>query len=118
VQQSFADVENALSARLRLAEQLAAQGRLVAALSDYSRLARLQFTGGYAPYFAVVQAEQQLFPQELRYTTSQAAQLVAVANLYKALGGGWIEQAESLAVAPAAAAPVGASAPAAAAARP
>ncbi len=118
VQQSFADVENALSARLRLAEQLAAQGRLVAALSDYSRLARLQFTGGYAPYFAVVQAEQQLFPQELRYTTSQAAQLVAVANLYKALGGGWIEQAESLAVAPAAAAPAGASAPAAAAARP
>jgi len=30
------------------------------ALSDYSRLARLQYDGGYVPYSTVLQADQQL----------------------------------------------------------
>ena len=35
------------------------------ALREYSRLAYLQYNGGYAPYTDVLQAEQQLFPAEL-----------------------------------------------------
>ncbi len=46
----------------KLQEQLAAQERLVAALKDYARLAKLQYDGGYTSYTTVLQAEQSLFP--------------------------------------------------------
>jgi multidrug efflux system outer membrane protein len=96
IQSAFADVDNALVVRLKLAEQLAAQERLVAALRDYSRLARLQFEGGYAPYSTVLQAEQSLFPAELTLAAVRASVFTATANTYKAMGGGWITEADRL----------------------
>ncbi len=94
IQSAFADVENALVARTKLIEQLAAEGRLVVAASEYSRLARLQFDGGAAPYFTVLQAEQQLFPAQLAEVQLRASLFVASVNVYKAMGGGWVLQAE------------------------
>lgn len=96
VQSAFGDVANALIARQKLVEQSAAQEQLVLALRDYSRLARLQFDGGYAPYSTVLQAEQQLFPAELSWAATRAASASAVAGVYKAMGGGWVEQAEAM----------------------
>lgn len=98
VQNSFADVENALIARSKLVEQIQAQERLVRASSEYARLARLQYNGGYSPYSTVLQAEQQLFPSELNYARHRAALLVSFVNIYKAMGGGWITEAEHLTV--------------------
>jgi outer membrane protein, multidrug efflux system len=89
IQNSFGDVENALVARMKLADQIQAQERLVKANSEYVRLARLQYDGGYAPYSTVLQAEQQLFPSELNYTQYRAALFTSLVNIYKALGGGW-----------------------------
>lgn len=89
VQSAFADTENALVSRRKLADQLQAQERLVAANSAYVRLARLQYEGGYAPYSTVLQAEQQLFPSELEYADYRAALLTSLVNIYKAMGGGW-----------------------------
>ena len=37
----------------------------------------------------MIEAQQQLFPAEDQLAKVQQAQLVAVVNLYKALGGGW-----------------------------
>ncbi len=51
IQNAFADVDNALVANQKLKEQLAAQERLVAALKDYARLAKLQYDGGYTSYY-------------------------------------------------------------------
>ena len=79
---------------MNLAEQLAAQQRLVRALSEYARLARLQFNGGYTSYTTVLQAEQQLFPSELNLATIRAQLYASLANIYKALGGGWVEKAD------------------------
>ena len=45
IRNAFADVDNALVANQKLQEQLAAQKRLVVALTEYSRLARLQYEG-------------------------------------------------------------------------
>jgi outer membrane protein, multidrug efflux system len=101
IQSAFADVDNALVVRQKLAEQLAAQERLVAALKDYARLARLQFDGGYAPYSTVLQAEQSLFPAELTLAAVRASVFTATANTYKAMGGGWIAEADRLTVRPA-----------------
>ena len=62
IRNAFADVDNALVANSKLQEQLDAQVKLVAALQQYSDLARLQYDGGYPTYSTVLQAEQALFP--------------------------------------------------------
>jgi multidrug efflux system outer membrane protein len=96
IQNAFADVDNALVANQKLRDQLAAQERLVAALRDYARLARLQYDGGYAPYSTVLQAEQTLFPAELGLAAVRASVFASAANTYKAMGGGWIAEADKL----------------------
>ena len=96
IQSAFADVENALIARRKLFEQVEAQERLVTAGREYERLAKLQYDGGYAPYLTVLSAQQQLFPNELNLAQSRAALFAAYATLYKAMGGGWVAEAEKL----------------------
>lgn len=96
IQNAFADVDNALVATQNVKTQLAAQERLVVALADYSRLAKLQYDGGYAPYSTVLQAEQSLFPAELTLAATRASVFTSVANVYKAMGGGWITEADKL----------------------
>jgi outer membrane protein, multidrug efflux system len=90
IQNAFADVENSLIAAQKLKEQQAAQERLVAALSDYARLAKLQYDGGYTSYTTVLQAEQTLFPAELQLASLRAQVFSSAANTYKAMGGGWV----------------------------
>ena len=102
IQGAFADVSNALIDRQRLVEQVAAEQKLVAALRDYSRLSRLQYDEGYVPYSTVLQAEQQLFPAELSLANTRAASLSALVSIYKALGGGWVDEAAAVAAAPSA----------------
>ena len=96
IQNAFADVENALVAASKLQEQLAAQRKLVAALSDYARLANLQYTGGYTSYTTVLQAEQSLFPAQLTLASVQASVYSSNVNIYKAMGGGWIVVADTM----------------------
>ena len=96
IQAAFADVSTALSARQMLQERLASQEKLVRSLQDYSRLARLQYEGGYAPYSTVLQAEQTLFPAELTLATLRAQTASSVAAIYKALGGGWVDRADAM----------------------
>jgi multidrug efflux system outer membrane protein len=98
IQNAFGDVDNALIANVKGREQVAAQERLVAALSDYTRLARLQYNGGYAPYSTVLQAEQALFPAELNLVAYRASTLNTSVNLYKAMGGGWVDLAATRAL--------------------
>jgi multidrug efflux system outer membrane protein len=96
IQNAFADVDNALVANQKLKDQLAAQERLVAALKDYSRLAKLQFDGGYTSYTTVLQAQQTLFPAELALASLRASLFASAANTYKAMGGGWVAEADKL----------------------
>ncbi len=96
IQNAFADVDNALVANQKLKDQLAAQERLVAALKDYARLAKLQYDGGYTAYSTVLQAEQSLFPAELTLASVRASVFTSAANTYKAMGGGWVTEADKL----------------------
>jgi multidrug efflux system outer membrane protein len=52
-------------------------------------LALIRYESGRASYFEVLEAQQQLFPAEDALAQTMRDQLVAVVNLYKALGGGW-----------------------------
>jgi multidrug efflux system outer membrane protein len=96
IQNAFSDVENALVAGQKLEQQQAAQEKLVAALKDYARLAKLQYDNGYTSYTTVLQAEQQLFPSELTLASIRASVFSAAANTYKAMGGGWVDQADRM----------------------
>jgi outer membrane protein, multidrug efflux system len=93
---AFADVENALVSHSMLIEQFAAEGRLVEASKEYVHLAKLQYNGGYSPYFVVLQAQQQLFPSELTWTQTRVALFTSLVNIYQALGGGWVDIAEQM----------------------
>jgi multidrug efflux system outer membrane protein len=94
IQSAFADVEDALVSREKLTEQLEAQGRLVTASREYARLAQLQFEGGVAPYMTVLQAQQKLFPAELDEAQLRASLFASTVDVYKAMGGGWVAEAD------------------------
>jgi len=94
IRNAFADVDNALVANSKLQEQLDAQVKLVAALQQYSDLARLQYDAGYTSYSTVLQAEQALFPAELNLASIRAQVFASAVNIYKAMGGGWVAQAD------------------------
>ncbi|MFO1414459.1 MAG: efflux transporter outer membrane subunit [Burkholderiales bacterium] len=96
IQNAFADVDNALVNAQKLGQQQAAQERLVAALKDYARLARMQYDGGYTSYTTVLQAEQTLFPAELQLAAIRASVFAASVNIYKAMGGGWVVAADRM----------------------
>jgi multidrug efflux system outer membrane protein len=48
----------------------------------------LSYSAGRSSYFEVLEAEQLLFPAEDALAQTQRDQLLAVVDLYKALGGG------------------------------
>ncbi len=98
IQNSFTDVENALVTRKKLIEQIETQERLVRANNEYTRLARLQYEGGYTPYSTVLQAEQMLLPSEINLVQSRTSAFIALVNIYKALGGGWLIEAQRLTI--------------------
>ncbi len=98
IQNAFADVENALVSRSTLQDQVAAQEKLVMSLRNYSRLAQLQFDGGRAPYSTVLQAEEELFPAELAWAALRAQLSGSVVDIYKSMGGGWIDTAAAMTI--------------------
>ena len=86
---AFREVSDALIAQSTLVDQRAALERQVVALRDAVDLSLLRYKAGRASYFEVLEAEQLLFPAEDALAQTQRDQLLAVVNLYKALGGGW-----------------------------
>jgi multidrug efflux system outer membrane protein len=96
IQVAFSEVETALYTRQMLAEEMEAQKRLVAASGEYVYLSTLQYNGGYSPYFAVLQAQQQFFPAQLALAETQGELLISVVNIYSAMGGGWVVEAEAM----------------------
>ena len=86
---AFQEVSNALIDQQKLAEVREEQTRAVMALRESVRLSTMRYTGGFANYFEVIDAQQQLFPAENILAQVQRDQLIAVVELYRALGGGW-----------------------------
>jgi outer membrane protein, multidrug efflux system len=86
---AFREISDALIAQQTLAAQRTAQETQVRSLRDAVELATARYNVGRATYFEVLQAQQLLFPSEEALAQTQREQLVAVVNLYKALGGGW-----------------------------
>jgi multidrug efflux system outer membrane protein len=86
---AFRETSDAMVAQQTLVDRRAALETQVAALRQAVDLAMIRYRGGRATYFEVLEAQQQLFPAEDQLARVQQDQLVAVVDLYKALGGGW-----------------------------
>src|SRR5438105_792787 len=93
---AFQDVENALIARTKFGQIREEQAKNVEALRRFRELAELRYREGATIYLEVANAEQSLFNAQLAYVVTQAQLFQSYANLYKAMGGGWIDQAEGL----------------------
>ena len=100
VQTAFREVNDALIDQKRTREQLEAQKRQVDSLREYARIAWLRFDNGYTSYIEVLDAERSLFSAELTYAQTQGILFVALVNLYKAMGGGWVVEADKITVQP------------------
>jgi outer membrane protein, multidrug efflux system len=86
---AFRETSDALIASQTLMDQRKAFQSQVAALREAADLATERYSNGRASYFEVLEAQQQLFPAESELAQTERDQLLAVVNLYKALGGGW-----------------------------
>jgi outer membrane protein, multidrug efflux system len=86
---AFREVSDALIAQDTLATQRVALQHQVKALQESVDLALLRYHVGRATYFEVLEAEQELFPAQDALAQTQRDELLAVVDLYKALGGGW-----------------------------
>ena len=102
---AFQQVNDALISVQKSREQFEIQNQQVAYLRKYLRLARLRYEGGYTSYLEVLDAERNLFNAELQQTQTRAATLTNLVNLYMAMGGGWVVQAEQMSVPAPASAP-------------
>jgi multidrug efflux system outer membrane protein len=96
IQVAFQEVDDALVTLQKSRDALVVQGRQVDALRTYSRLARLRYEGGYTSYIEVLDAERSLFNAQLTYTQTQGTVFTSMVNLYKAMGGGWVSDAERM----------------------
>ena len=96
IQAAFREVEDALIDQGRSREQLAIQSRQIESLRNYARIARLRFDNGYTSYIEVLDAERSLFTAELSQAQTMGILFQALVDLYKAMGGGWIVNAERM----------------------
>jgi multidrug efflux system outer membrane protein len=87
--EAFREVADALVAEVRLAEQRKAQEAQVASLREAMDLSLRRYYTGLSNYIEVLDAEELLYPAESSLAQTERDQLLAVVNLYKALGGGW-----------------------------
>lgn len=89
IRNAFADVRNALGAQAHAREQLLIETERSAALRKTLKLAKLRYENGIASQLDVLDTERALLAAELSRHEAVRAQRAAVADLFKALGGGW-----------------------------
>jgi len=82
---------NALVSRQKLEAVRVQQSRAVAAYQEAVTVSTQRYIAGKASYYEVLEAQQQLLPAENSLAQTELNQLLAVVQLYKALGGGWTE---------------------------
>jgi outer membrane protein, multidrug efflux system len=89
VQNSFREVADALIQTQKLRELRVVQERQVDALSRALHLSTIRYTGGLSSYLDVLDSQRGLFSAQIALAQTRGGQLLALVDLYRALGGGW-----------------------------
>jgi multidrug efflux system outer membrane protein len=91
IQGAFRDVSNGLVAYRKNREFRIQQEHLLASAQDAAHLSQVRFKAGTTDYLEVLTNETNSFNAELGLAQAQTNELLAVVQLYQALGGGWQE---------------------------
>lgn len=86
---AFGNVEDALAATRRTAEQQAAQEATVAEARRSYEIAQGRYQVGLTDLLTVLDTENALFPAEDALVQARLAHMQALVSLFNALGGGW-----------------------------
>jgi len=89
IQGAFRSVSDALVAYHKTREFRAQQELLFRSAEDAARLSHMRYTGGVTGYLEVLTNETNAFSAELGLAQAQLNELLALVQLYQALGGGW-----------------------------
>jgi outer membrane protein, multidrug efflux system len=89
IQTAFREVSDALIQYQKVREIRAQQALLVTTLEDRSRMAHVRYEGGIDTLLNALDSDRDLFEAELRHSQTQRNELLALVQLYRALGGGW-----------------------------
>ncbi len=93
---AFQEVDDALIAHKNAKRSVAVQETRVKDLKLYLHLATLQYQNGLVDYLNVLDAERRLFESQLDLAQGEADVFSTLVDIYKALGGGWVVDAEKL----------------------
>ena len=93
VANAFADVRNALSEQATARRVLEAETLRSKALAQAYKQAQLRYQNGISSHLELLDVENNYLQAELNRLDAERAQRAAVADLFKALGGGWQQQA-------------------------
>jgi multidrug efflux system outer membrane protein len=94
---AFKEVNDALVAYKNSGTELDVQTRQVEILMQYLHFAELRYNEGLVEYLNVLDAQRQLFEVQIAQAQTEGKHFLALVNLYKALGGGWVLEAGKLA---------------------
>lgn len=89
IQTAFRESADALVQHRKTREIRAEQERLVETLKDRSRLSYLRYRGGVDTLLSALDADRDLFTAEVALAQARRNELVALVQVYRALGGGW-----------------------------
>lgn len=89
IQTAFREVSDALVQYQKVQEIGAEQALLVTTLQDRSRMSYVRYEGGIDTLLNALDADRDLFAAELGLAQTRRNELLAVVQLYRALGGGW-----------------------------
>jgi outer membrane protein, multidrug efflux system len=89
IQTAFREVSDVLVQHQKVREIRGKQELLVDTLRDRARMSRVRYAGGIDPLLNALDAERDLFSAELTLVQTRRNELLAVVELYRALGGGW-----------------------------
>lgn len=97
---AFREFDDGLITSAKSNERQTNQSRRVAALANYLRLSRIRYDEGYSPYLEVLDALRQYYEGQIELVNARNDTFIALIQLYRAMGGGWIVASEQKAQMP------------------
>jgi multidrug efflux system outer membrane protein len=91
IQTSFREVADGLAARGTYDDEVASLERLTEAEQHRLDLSDMRFRNGVDPYLSVLTAQTDLYSAQQTLVAGRLARLTNLVDLYRSLGGGWIE---------------------------
>ncbi|MES2104968.1 MAG: efflux transporter outer membrane subunit [Pseudomonadota bacterium] len=92
IQSAFREVADGLAARGTYDSQLAAQQRYTEAQQRRLELANMLYANGIDSYLNVLTAQTDLYNAQQALITARLNRLTSLVDLYRALGGGWLQR--------------------------